>query len=406
MATISPLQAMHEQAEASFLAYGKPDQAAPAAIPVVETFGELEAEYAAIRKGCVLIDMPQRGAIAVRGADRKTFLNNMLTQELKAQRPFQVRRSFWLNRKGRIEADLRVIMLEDEIIFDLDVLSAARTIETLAAFIIADDVVLDDLTEPRHRLALHGPTALDLLSEVAGPVQGPPLADLGQGQAALIKIADHQVLVDRDDQTGDLGLHLLMQRDAASAVHAQLLEAGLPNGAGGKRYRLRQAGWHAFNIARIEAGCPIFNLDFSTNNLPAESGVLSDRVSFTKGCYLGQEVVARMHSLGHAKQRLVGLRLQDTAGGAAGGAGAGSGGQPITGAAVFAQPGANGADAAAGDAVGAVTSSTRSPMLSDAVLCFAQVKWDAAQTNNRLWVQTDAQLAAAVVQESLVFWTK
>src|SRR6185436_21150893 len=76
----------------------------------------------------------------------------------------------------------------------------------------------------------------------------------------------------------------------------------------------RRIGWHAYNIARLEAGWPIFNIDFGPDSLPHETGVLNDRVSFKKGCYLGQEVVARMQSLGHPKQRLVGLKAVEETG--------------------------------------------------------------------------------------------
>src|SRR4051812_36724439 len=109
MAAVSPLLRWHQQAEAALQTYGPPE----AGVQVVETFGELELEYAALRKHCVLIDQPQRGTIQVTGADRLAFLNRMVTQELKGLAPFQVRRSFWLNRKGRIDADLRIIELGD-----------------------------------------------------------------------------------------------------------------------------------------------------------------------------------------------------------------------------------------------------------------------------------------------------
>ena len=135
----------------------------------------------------------------------------------------------------------------------------------------------------------------------------------------------------------------------------------------------------------------MFNIDFGVNNLPAETGVIDERVSFRKGCYLGQEVVARMHSLGHPKQKLVSLRVEAPAGPEA---------QPVTGAAV----------AVAGDEervpVGAVTSSTRSPMLGDACIALAQVKWDHTAPGTALMVQTDAGWRGARVGASLRSWAR
>src|SRR5439155_2357027 len=100
--------------------------------------------------------------------------------------------------------------------------------------------------------------------------------------------------------------------ESAVAIWQQLIEAGHDQNHGaavlrgvpatlGAQVRLRPAGWHAFNIARIEAGTPLYNIDFGPESLPAESGVLLGRVSFTKGRYFGQEVVARMQSRGHSK---------------------------------------------------------------------------------------------------------
>src|SRR5690349_2726045 len=129
---LSPLRHIHEQAGASFALYGPPE----AAVLVAETFGELEREYAALRSGCIILDQPQRTVLEVTGPDRLPFLNRMLTQELKDLAPGQVRRSFWLNRKGRIDADLRVIELGDRTLLDLDIHAAARALAGLSSFII------------------------------------------------------------------------------------------------------------------------------------------------------------------------------------------------------------------------------------------------------------------------------
>ncbi len=405
MATQSPLNSLHQQAEASFLPYGGGGGEVGVAAQVVETFGEVEGEYAAIRKGCVLLDLPQRGTIRITGKDRIAFLDRMVTQELKGLKPFQTRRTFWLNRKGRIDADMRLIELPEEMLVDVDVLAAAGAVKALAEFIFSEEVALTNESESMHRLSLHGPTALPLLRAVSEHLEGAPLEDFGPGLAAVVKIAGRRVAVDRTDTTGEVGLELLMNVGDVAAVYEQFLERGLngheqhPPGhappltpAG---YRMRPAGWHAYNIARIEAGTPLFNIDFGPSSLPAETGILTERVSYTKGCYLGQEVVARMHSLGHPKQMLVGLRVQPTPEQIASGREC----QPVSGAAVSRA----GTEA---EAIGAVASSTRSPMLSDAVICFAAVKWGAHEPGTELVVRSEAGQVPAVVQAGLRFWTK
>ncbi|MFM9956965.1 MAG: YgfZ/GcvT domain-containing protein [Phycisphaerales bacterium] len=398
MATVSPLNPLHQQAEATFVMYGSGDPNSPGgggSIAVVETFGELEAEYAALRKGCVLMDLPHRGVIRVGGRERLDFLGRMVTQEMKGFAPGTVRRSFWLSRKGRIDADLTMVQLEDEMWIDADALVSARTAAALSDFLFSEDVKIEDESARMHRLALHGPTAAALLDAVSSPVVGPGASGTSDRGAGRIEIAGKPAVLFRDDSTGEAGFELIVEIPDVPVVYEALLERGLAG------FKLRTCGWHAFNIARIEAGRPLFHIDFGTESLAHETGpeCLADHVSFTKGCYLGQEIVARMQSLGHPKQVLVGLKLDDdvvpTPGDEA------PQRQPETGASVLL--GVEGAEA---KPVGAVTSSTRSPMLGDRPICFAPVKWDQSKPGTRLLVATAAGAVGATVQPSLVFWSR
>lgn len=420
MAHVSPLYRLHQQAEASLLPYGPQGTD----IGVVGTFGELELEYAAIRKACILLDQPQRGTIEVTGADRLGFLNRMVTQELKGFELFQVRRSFWLNRKGRIDADLRLIELGERTLLDLDAHAVARTLEGLAAFVITEDVHLRDVTAEMHRLALHGPTSAELFRTVSVPVAGHSFGDLRPGQACTVTVAGLEIIADRQDSTGELGFELLLKTSDVAAVYEHLLETGLDpdgngqpggNGAGvtsqhvpASRIRLRPAGWHAFNIARIEAGQPLYNLDFGPDSLPAETGVIEDRVSFTKGCYLGQEIVARMHSRGHSKAGLVALKLDDSPT-VSGSALAQNSPQPETGSQIFPATGP-GESGGVGDSIGVVTSSTPSPMLGSVTICFAKMKQEFAAAGTEVLVATGGggggRTLPAKVQPTLRFWSR
>jgi folate-binding protein YgfZ len=370
---------------------------------VIDTFGALELEYAALRKACALFDRPQRGTILVRGAERIDFLNRMITQELKDLLPFASRHAFWLNRRGRIDADVRVTAIDDHLRFDLDAHAVRRTIETLQSYLFAEEVELVDASESLHRLALHGPEAAALLSGASVQSAGPGLAELADRRACVVRVGADEVLVERDDACGEVGLELTCAAEAAARVCDALLGAGAtPEGSGsggpaaakdepGRRTRLRPAGWHAFNIARIEAGTPLYNLDFGPDNLPHETGVLRDRVSFKKGCYLGQEIVARTESLGHPKQKLVALRFEDDANPELP--------QPVSGAEIFA-PGEG------ARACGHVTSSTISPMLGAVPVCFAMVKFAHATPGTRLLVTAEDARIGAVVQPELAFYRR
>ncbi len=397
MAHPSPLRQHHLDAEATLLPYGPPDTD----IELAETFDALELEYAALRKRCVLIDRPDRGIVTVTGADRIEFLNNMITQELKDIVPGDVRRSFWLNRKGRVDADVRVIHLEDSTIFDLDAHTASATVESLGSFIFAEDCELRDETQSLHTLQLVGPTAPELYQLVSGQ----PAPDDARASAATIE--NVEITADRTDRLGVPLITLVVPADHAADVYDALLAVGSPSGlrsvgqedghveddgSPASRIRLRRAGWHALNIARIEAGLPRFMLDFGPNNLPGETGVLRDRISFTKGCYLGQEVVARMDALGHPKQILVAIRCdkqtlgEDRTDPV----------HPVTGSHVFLR----------GDAskpIGAVTSATLSPSLGNVPVCFAQVKWGHHEPGAELTIQVEGLELEASVNDGLRF---
>ncbi len=428
MARQSPIQPLHDQADAMMLPYGPDDVAPPASsdaegstkpvlapsppIQIVGTYGELELEYAAIRKGCLLLDLPQRAVLEVTGADRLEFLNRMVTQELKPAKkwldPFQSVSSFWLNRKGRIDADLRVIILPDRVLLECDAHAAQRAFDGLAAFIIMEDAAIRDLSATTHRLALHGPTAAKLIDAISTPVAGPAIATLEPNQSTLVRIGEADVIIDRRDQAGEPGLDLIIPTEHVRAIYELLLQRGFPHEHVHERahsaelsaeVRLRPGGWHAFNIARIEAGTPLYYIDFGPNSLPAETGVVDDRVSFTKGCYLGQEVVARMHSRGHSKRKLVAL-LADPAAARppsdptdindpylAGMP------QPVSGAQVL--------PLESDESVGVITSSTLSPMNAATAICFAAIKNDLALPGARFRVPAESELLLMTAQPTL-----
>lgn len=408
MARTSPVLQLHKAAEAVIAQYGATEAAPNAGVPVVMAYGPIELEYAAIRKASALLDMAQRGTILVTGSERIAFLNRMLTQELKGVAAGDVRRAFWLNRKGRIDGDVRVIIEAERVVLDVDVLAAERVARTLNAYVISEDVVIEDVSERYHRLALHGPAALQVIARWGRLTLGYELEDcklLAANRAVRLAVGGVEVLVDRFDSTGEIGLELLAPAEGVRAVYEAILQAAheqMHEGRVNPAPLLRPIGWAAYNIARIEAGTPLYNLDFGPDSLPAETGVLKDRVSFTKGCYLGQEVVARMNALGHPKQQLVSIRITDPA--------------ATLGQAVaeidqtrepqlsrYPQTGAGVYDAQGKDVIGAVTSATLAPLLSRQPVAFAMLRWASVKAGTGVKVDCDGALLDGVVQEELPF---
>ncbi|MFG0299255.1 MAG: YgfZ/GcvT domain-containing protein [Phycisphaerales bacterium JB047] len=382
----SPVHESHEQRDAFFLPYGT-DESTSA---VVETFGDLDMEYAALRKGCVIFDETHMGTIEITGSERLPFLNNMLTAKVDDLKPGMGRKSFWLNRKGRIDADLRLAEFEDRMLIRVDRHLAQQSAKALDAFIFAEDTQIADASHKYHRFSIHGPTAAGLISSVFSNTNS--VDDLTQDQNTTVTFQDHTIMVERDDLCAEPGLAITIPIDQTKAIYEALLAAAEE----APQLKARPTGWMALNAARIEAGHPLFNLDFGDSSLPVESGIIEERVNFTKGCYLGQEVVARMHARGAGARKVVAVRIEDQRitpehteil-------------QPTTGSQIFPVGQEN------ESAVGVVTSSTISPMLGAIPICFAMIKTGHNEPGTSLRISAEGTFVTGTVQEKLAFWSK
>ena len=366
----NPLYPLHEQAGAEFQAYD--------AVQIVSTFGEPEAEYAAIRKSAALVDEPQRGILEVAGKDRLPFLNNLLTNQTwdknskAGLKPGEGVYAFFLQRNGRIAADMNVLERGDRTLLEMD----ARLVETVRSafdkYIFTEQVTLTDRVESLHEMSLHGPGAIEVMRQASG-IDLAPLALLGY---TAIRLFDADVTVWRDDPAAVPGYHLIGEITAAERIWSGLLARCGEARELGKR-ALRSTGWAAFNAARIEGGRPLFGIDFDATVLPHETGQISRAVSFTKGCYLGQEIVARMHARGQFAKQLVGLKMADDT-------------LPIAGAIVYDD---------LDNQIGGITSSTISPILSNAAICLGYVKKPFIPVGTIVNVPAEGQMRRATVVE-------
>jgi folate-binding protein YgfZ len=394
-AEINPLRALHEQAEAEFQAYGD--------VEIVCTFGEPQAEYAAIRKGCAIVDAAQRGVLRVTGPDRIDFLNRFLTNRLAdkdGKNPLPAGSgvyAFLLNNKGRIAADMNVLERGDCTLLETDLRNVGSLRQTLEKFVFSEKVGFEELVGKKHEIALHGPGSAEVLRGL-----GVDAGELKILESKVVKIDGIDALVWRDDPCGTPGYFLVVESGDAGRVWMGLLGAhGVPPspllstdrdfaslslkspevlGEGervpGKRAG-RPAGWAVFNTTRIEAGRAMFGIDFDDSVLPAETGQLDRAVSFTKGCYLGQEIVARMHARGQVARQIVGIRMKDDA-------------LPIAGAAIMDQQ---------KNQVGGVTSSTISPVLSNTAICLGLVKSAVSAVGTEVLVAAEGAFRTATVAE-------
>jgi folate-binding protein YgfZ len=258
----------------------------------------------------------------------------------------------------------------------------ARMVEpirkALDRYLFADQVKLIDRVGALHELALHGPGAPAVLDAAVGShvVELPPL---GSTQVVLF---DTDVTVWRDDVCGAPGLHLLVPADRVGHVWSTFVVRFGELVAHARR-PLRPVGWAAFNTVRIEAGRPLFGIDFDSTIVPAETGgeTFARAVNVAKGCYVGQEIVARMYARKQSAKQVVGLRVEGEA-------------LPMAGSAVYDDK---------GNQVGGVTSSTVSPLAARSPVCFAIVKKAFSADGATVQVPAEGAMRKATVQTKLRF---
>jgi folate-binding protein YgfZ len=353
--TPSPLQPLHEAAQAEFQNYGP--------IPMVLTFGEPQAEYAAIRKSAAILDAPQWGILRLTGRDRLPFLNNLLTNQTwdKSTKtglsPGSGVYAFFLNTKGRILADMNVIERPDHTLLCMDARLVESIQKTFDRYLFSEQVTMTSALDSHHTLFLTGPSAAEAL-RTALDSDVPDLAPLG---SFTVTLGADELTLYRDDICGVPGFVLIVPRPAVADIWTRFT-ANPSDSSDDLRFRglARPMGWAAFNAARIEAGRPLFGIDFAEppvdqenlGVLPADTGQMLRAVSHTKGCYLGQEIVARMHARNQIPRQLAGIRMESDA-------------LPIASSKIYDE---------ADNEIGGVTSSTVSPVLSNAALCLGYLK--------------------------------
>jgi folate-binding protein YgfZ len=239
-----------------------------------------------------LFRLASRGVVTVRGDDRQRWLDGMLTCNVKKLAPGGGAHGLLLTPQGRIVGEMHVLHRGDALWLETESAAIAGVIARLEKFVIADDVALRDESASWARLALEGDGANALMTRVgaAPPANGHAACDAQIGGAACA--------LARFGFTHADALQLFVPRASEDAVIAALI------GAGAER-----ASDAEFEVARIEAGTPWLGRELDESVLPAEARLDGRAVSVDKGCYTGQEVVARMRSRGRHSHLLVGLRL-------------------------------------------------------------------------------------------------
>ena len=250
----------------------------------------LAAELAALRDGAAVAEPGRRALVGVGGRDALDWLDRLSSAPVKDLPAGCCRGATLMDGKGKLRADLRVIRLTDEWLLEIPASHAPALLRVLDMFILRDQVELRDRSASHRWLAVLGPSAAAVMERCALPR---PAACDGDGAVAIDAASGALVLPSR--LYGAPGFDLALPAAALDALRGRLVAAGAT-----------PAGVEALSIARIEAGVPWFAEDLADGVIPLEAGLDAD-VSITKGCYPGQEVVARISNLGQVARKLVRL---------------------------------------------------------------------------------------------------
>jgi folate-binding protein YgfZ len=248
------------------------------------------AEQRTLREGAGLIDRSERGKLALGGAGAIEFLNGQVTNELAGLRPGEGRYAAFLTPKGKMLGDVRILAVDGELLLDTERTALQALFDMIRRFKIGYDVELHKRTLERGLLSLIGPESARIAgAERLAQVEHANAPTSIEGIAAL---AVHT----------DLGIDLLCEAADTERLTAALLARGAAT--------VSEA---AAECVRVEAGRPRFGIDIDETTIPQEAGLNERAVSFTKGCYVGQETVARLHWKGKPNRHLRGLRLSGEA---------------------------------------------------------------------------------------------
>jgi tRNA-modifying protein YgfZ len=246
---------------------------------------EIDAQYRQLREECGVLDRSSRGKLLVTGSEAAEYLQGQLTNDIEALEPGEGCYAALLDRKGHMQADMRVLVVDGEKIWidtEPEAIAAAR--RHLEMYKIGRDADVHDAGDERAVVSLIGPRSVELA-----------------GSAPLPEYRHEEIAIDGIDCPAvgtALGIDLIPGAEDRERLIAALAAAGAP-----------AVDPAAAEIVRIESGVPRFGSEMDTATMPAEAGIVAAAVNFEKGCYIGQETVARLHYKGKPNRHLRGLRL-------------------------------------------------------------------------------------------------
>ena len=317
-------------------------------------------QYHAIKQHAVLGNLAPRGQIGLRGKDRGPYLQGLLTNDIQALTAGTGCYAAWLTPQGRMLTDMHVLEAGDMILLDVPAAQAQPTLQRLDQFLFSEDVQLSDLGRALSAVWIHGPASAHILETIVSGASGLPAWSDYRNQR--FDFRGSSIVIAQISQLGVPGYCVYAESGQADALTAALASEGAV-----------AASPAALEAARIEAGYPLFGVDMTDDTIPLEAGIEDRGISFTKGCYVGQEVIIRVLHRGHGRvaRRLVGLRIQ--------------GNVPEAGSRIYVDT----------REIGFITSAADSPTLGSIALGY--IHRDFVTPETRVQVQTGAARSEALV---------
>jgi folate-binding protein YgfZ len=319
------------------------------------------SQYSAVRDGGAgLIDLSARARILVSGSEAVTFLNGLITNDMKTLALNSWMPAAFANVQGRLLAAVRILHREDGYLIDTEKVTREKVVRLLERFTLAGDFRVADISDQTVSLSIQGQKAADVM----GDMFGDEIRACGRHEVGPAQFDDLTVSVIRATHTGEDGFDLFIDADAAGRLSDALIATGAV-----------LIDDSVAETLRIEAGIPRYGLDMDETTIVTETN-LDDAVSFSKGCYLGQEIIVRIRHRGHVAKKLCGIILD--------------GGVTV-------EPGARVVSADAKE-IGRVTSTTFSPRL-ERVIALGYVKYDYLAPGTHVLLDSGANKLTASVAE-------
>jgi len=267
-----------------------------------DDFGDWKREYGLLREGVAVLDKNYRAYLKFTGPDRVRYLNAILTNDIKGLKENHANLSLFLNPQGHIQAEIETHALADKLFCISYAMIRERLIPAMDKYIIMDDVTLEDRTAECAALALEGPKTATAVAELTGV----DLNAMEELESRLVSVNGMEARLVRRTPAREPSAEFLGHAKDSVALWNALYEAAKNHGGG-------PAGYTALNSVRLEQGIPWFGYDFGEKQIPHEAGLQNSHISYTKGCYTGQEIVERVRSRGQVNRVRVTLRFQDGA---------------------------------------------------------------------------------------------